>query len=97
MIPCARRRSRPSFLAEAQLRLRHFDRALMMRDHHRGEITVGIAAGRHHHRRVHALHNVGHAPAKAWDRAAAALPNRMAAVSATAIERLGIGWAPAGE
>jgi len=44
-----------------QFELGHVDRALVMRNHHRGEIAIGIArrlCG--HHAGVHALHGLHH-------------------------------------
>src|SRR5690242_16754981 len=47
-------------LAVAQLEERHVDGPLMMRDHHGGEITVGIAGAVDRHTGIHARHRGGH-------------------------------------
>ncbi len=39
---------------------RHIDRALVVRDHHGGEVPVRIAGGRHGHVGVHPGHRLGH-------------------------------------
>jgi hypothetical protein len=47
-------------LAVGEFDPRHVDRALMMGDHHGGEVAVGIAGRRDRHGGVHARHGLGH-------------------------------------
>ena len=60
----------PLVLAVAELDQRHVDGALVVRDHHPGEVAVGIAGEGHVHRRVHARDRVVHHRAKAVGRGA---------------------------
>jgi hypothetical protein len=46
--------------AELQLGFGHVDGALMMGNHHRGEVAVGNSAGPDHHALIHAPHGLRH-------------------------------------
>jgi hypothetical protein len=60
MISCASRRS-TGFLPVEQLGLGHVDRALVMGNHHRGEVVVGSAVHRRAtHAHLHGVHRVIH-------------------------------------
>ena len=47
---------KPLVLAEPELKSGHIDRTLVMRDHSRGEIAVGVAGAADQHRAMHPRH-----------------------------------------